>query len=278
MFSATVPAIVAILLVAAAAQAEIVDPVFVRGNKRSDGSFDHLGAFESASDMVTYQNQFWTQAMSNPNYGKSAFFDGTHYYWVDHSVSPSSRNVFFLHDYGTQLENLINDSAADTHGFHRTSPGDGDPGTWFADSDGGIYNFFYAQRDSESFPIHYIRRYASIADVLNDNGTNHRSFRYAEEDRFFAANGRYYRTDSGSGNVIGIDVFNSFDDLLTGNFSVKYNGGFGSSDDLFMAVPRSALSVAGPVPVPEIAPAGMASVLASVGGVLGLLERRRTRA
>jgi hypothetical protein len=58
MFSATVPAIVAILLVAAAAQAEIVDPVFVRGNKRSDGSFDHLGAFESASDMVTYQNQF----------------------------------------------------------------------------------------------------------------------------------------------------------------------------------------------------------------------------
>jgi hypothetical protein len=78
--------------------------------------------------------------------------------------------------------------------------------------------------------------------------------------------------------VIGIDVFNSFDDLLTGNFSVKYNGGFGSSDDLFMAVPRSALSVAGPVPVPEIAPAGMASVLALVGGVLGLHERRRTRA
>lgn len=96
-------------------------------------------------------------------------------------------------------------------------------------------------------------------------------------DRFFAANGAYYRTDTGSGNVIGIDVFNSFDDLLTGNASVKYNGGIGSSDDLFMAVPRAALSLGGPPSVPEIDPAGSGSILALLGGGFALLERRRNR-
>lgn len=276
MFRPVVHAIVAVLLVATGARAAIVDPVFVRGNKRSDGWFDHLAAFESASDMVQYQNQSWTQAMSNPNYGKSAFFDGTNYSWVDPYAPPSSQNYFFLHDYGAQLENLINDSGADTHSFYRTSS-DNNSGTWFADSEGGIYNFFYAAPDSESFPISYIRRYASIADVLNDNGTSHRSHPYSDEDRFFAANGKYYRTDTGSGNVIGIDVFNSFDDLLTGNASVKYNGGVGSSDDLFMVVPRAALPSGGPPSVPEIDPAGLGSILTLLGGGLALLERRRTR-
>jgi hypothetical protein len=37
-------------------------------------------------------------------------------------------------------------------------------------------------------------------------------------------------------------------------------------------------SVGGTAPVPETDPAGMGSDLALVGGVLGLLERRRTRA
>lgn len=61
MFRATVPTIVAVLLVAAAAQAEIVDPVFVRGSRLYVGSgtgvpFDSLTAFNSAADMATWTN------------------------------------------------------------------------------------------------------------------------------------------------------------------------------------------------------------------------------
>jgi len=41
---------------------------------------------------------------------------------------------------------------------------------------------------------------------------------------------------------------------------------------------RLASPVSGPTPVPEIDPAGMGSVLALIGGGLGLLERRRKRA
>jgi hypothetical protein len=81
MFRSSVRAVITVLFLASAVSAEIVDPVFVRGTKNLvTGHFEHLKAFESAPDMVSYQNQFWTQAMANPNYDKSAFFDGTHYY------------------------------------------------------------------------------------------------------------------------------------------------------------------------------------------------------
>ena len=78
---------------------------------------------------------------------------------------------------------------------------------------------------------------------------------------------------------LGFDVYNSFDDLHNGRRSARNDGGAGSSHDLFMVIPRAALGLTGfPSPVPEIDPAGMGSVLALLGGGLGLLERRRRRA
>jgi hypothetical protein len=282
MFRSAVRAVLTVLFLASAVSAEIVDPVFVRGTKNlANGQFEHLEAFESASDMVKYQNQFWTQAMANPNYGKSAFFDGTNYYWVDHKHFDS----FYLHDYGSDLNDLINDSGADTHIFHRTSPSDdgtGWSGTWFADSEGGIYNYFHPYINGFTDHATYVyrmRRYATIADVLSDNGTTYDSGYYTQGDRFFAVNGKYYRTNTDGDNVTGIDEYNSFDDLRNGNFSVRYNGGAGASHDLFMVVPRAALGLTGfHSPVPEIDPAGIGSALALLGGGLGLLERRRKRA
>jgi len=280
MFRAAVPAIVAVLFLASAVSAEIVDPVFVRGTKNlANGWFEHLEAFESASDMVSYQNQFWTQAMVNPNYGKSAFFDGTNYYWVDYD----SDDYFFLHDYGSDLNDLINDSGADTHSFYRKSPhiNGGSSGTWFADSEGGIYNYFQSYRgggDHERV-AYFIRRYASIADVLTDNGTTYDSFEYTDDDRFFFVNGQYYRTNTDGDSVISFDVYNSFDDLHNGRRFARNEAHAGASHDLFMVVPRAALGLTGfSSPVPEIDPAGTGSILVLLGGALGLLERRRRRA
>jgi len=283
MFRSSVRAVITVLFLASAVSAEIVDPVFVRGTKNLvTGHFEHLKAFESAPDMVSYQNQFWTQAMANPNYDKSAFFDGTNYYWVDHGGDERSNN-FYLHDYGSDLNNLINDSGADTRSFYRSAPSfhAGSSGTWFADSEGGIYNYFKAgieKKDGEK-DEHFMRRYASIADVLTDNGTTYDSFEYTDDDRFFFVNGQYYRTNTDGDSVISFDVYNSFDDLHNGRRFARNEAHAGASHDLFMVVPRAALGLTGfSSPVPEIDPAGTGSILVLLGGALGLLERRRRRA
>jgi len=289
MFRSSVRAVITVLFLASVVSAEIIDPVFLRGNKNlATGRFDHLTAFESASDMVGYQNPIWTQPMSNPNYKKSAFFDGTNYYWID--VKDEDLDLFYLHNYGPDLNNLLNDSGADTQVFHR-SAGDSSlgPGTWFADSEGGIYSYFEREWDTQ-YPgtdlvyIQYFRRYASIADVLADNGTTSAPDYdgYNWEDRFFAVNGKFYRTNTGSntgnGDLLGVAAYNSFDDLVAKRQAESYGGGVGSAYDLFMVVPRAALGLTGmPSPVPEIDPAGIGSTLGLIGGCLSLLERRRKR-
>jgi len=287
MFRSAVGAFIPVLLLASAVSAEIIDPVFVRGNKnRDNGWFDHLGAFESASDMVKYQNEFWTHAMANPNYGdygfnelngKSTFFDGTNYYWVNHPAGGSS---FYLHNYGPNLFNMMHNSGADTRTFTRSDYGaGGTAGIWFGDSEGGIYNAYCREHDLIHSTFDTIRRYASIADVLNDNGTTYGNIDYSNNDRFLCVNGKYYRTNTVTSHVVGIAEYDSFADLLAGNQSATHVGGLGASYDLFMAVPRAALGLTGfHSPVPEIDPAGMGSILALLGGGLGLLERRRKRA
>ena len=267
-------AIVALVFLASAGRAAMVDPVFVRGNKNPDnGWFEHLGAFESAADMVSYQNQFWTHAMSNPNYNKSAFFDGTNYYWVDWG---------YLHNYGPSLTNLMNDSGADTQSISTVLNKNG---TYFSDGEGHVYCAFYSG-DQDDFNatkyIDAIRRYESIADVLADRFTDYSCTLYSLNDRFLSVTGTYYRTNtettfSAPPTVIGIAEYDSFNDLLTDTWSARHDGGFGSAYDLFMSVPRAALPLGSPLPVPEIDPAGLGSVLALLGGGIGLLERRRNR-
>lgn len=101
-------------------------------------------------------------------------------------------------------------------------------------------------------------------------------------DRFVSVNGKYYRTNTESSlsspaTVTGIAEYDSFNDLLTDTWSARHDGGSGLASDLFMVVPRAALPLGGPPPVPEIDPAGLGSILALLGGGLGLLERLRKR-
>jgi hypothetical protein len=188
-------------------------------------------------------------------------------------------DLSFLHNYGPNLSNMMNDSGADTRTFTRSDYGAGTAGIWFGDSEGGISNVYCRDHDLIHSNFGTISRYASIADVLNDHGTTSRSVNYTINDRFLCVNGKYYRTNTDGIRVVGIAEYDSFADLLAGSQSATHDDDLRASYDLLRAVPRAALGLTGlPSPVPEIDPAGVGSILALLGGGLGLLERRRKRA
>jgi len=292
MFSATVPAIVAVLLVAAAAQAEIVDPVFVRGSRLYVGSgtgvpFDSLTAFNSAADMATWTNGWGERSMTSSQWGCNRWhlFDGTNYYRIEATVNHAP---WRLHSYGSDLGNLMADSVVSTQDF-TSNPVGAQPEelsivSFFADTDGSIYEAWSSGSDETTDRI---RKFDSVASLLSGAGTDSNSFAYAWGDTFIGVNGTFYRTNTSNRfgsladyQIFGIAEYASFADLLSNTAAAVHGGGNGLSWDLFMAVPRAALPVGsgGPAPVPEIDPAGIGRVLVLVGGVLGLLERRRTRA
>ena len=305
MFRAAMPAIVAVLVLTSVVRAEIVNPLFVRGNRlnppvsyASGVKYDTLTAFNSAADMAAFANGFGSYRMGgNRQWGwdRWKFFDGTNYYrvqWQD--ASP-----WKLYNYGSSIYRLLNDSTnlLDPQDFAATPRGvDVDPAdsmiNFFADTDGAIYQVWQSEWDLEF--TNKVTKFDSIADLLAGTGTDFDSVEYRWGDNFIGLNGKFYRTNSepepeeqggriAESSVFGIAEYDSFADLLAGTSSAVYGGGDGLAWDLFMAVPKAHLthlssSVGGTPPVPEIDPAGMGSVLALVGGVLGLLERRRTRA
>jgi hypothetical protein len=156
--------------------------------------------------------------------------------------------------------------------------------SFFADTDGSIYEAWSSGSDETTDRI---RKFDSVASLLSGAGTDSNSFAYAWGDTFIGVNGTFYRTNTSNRfgsladyQISGIAEYASFADLLSNNAAAVHGGGNGLSWDLLMAVPRAALTVGsgGPAPVPEIDPAGIGRVLVLIGGVLGLLERRRTRA
>ena len=293
MFRATVPTIVAVLLVAAAAQAEIVDPVFVRGSRLYVGSgtgvpFDSLTAFNSAADMATWTNGWGERSMTSSQWGCNRWhlFDGTNYYRIEATVNHAP---WRLHSYGSDLGNLMADSVLSTQDFTSNPVGidseDVSIVSFFADTDGSIYEAWSSTGSMTT--TNTIRKFDSVASLLAGTGTDSNSFEYNWGDTYIGVNGKFYRTNTLSADapladyqIFGIAEYASFADLLSNTAAAVHGGGNGLSWDLFMAVPRAALPVGsgGPAPVPEIDPAGMGSMLVLVGGVLGLLERRRTRA
>jgi hypothetical protein len=274
MFRLTSYAMVAVLVLASAARASIVDPVFIRGSKKIGwvGSFENLGAFESASDMVAYQNQFWQQPMSSRLYGPSIFFDGTNYYWAERQEY--STWWYWVHNYGPSLANMMNDVGADTQQYSRQTVWgqySGSQGQWFGDSDGAIYNIFYHDENTAvANGYDCIIRYGSMSDMLASNGTVYGCTTYSFSDKFFGVNGKYYRTNTDGYDLIGIAEYNSFNDLLADHWAARYDGGFGKSSDLFLAVPRSAL-----LSVPEPSTSCMALAGLACGGYSMFRRRRR---
>jgi hypothetical protein len=293
MFRATAYSIIAVLLVASAARADIVEPVFVRGSRLNAGSgtgvpFDSLTAFNSAADMATWTNGWGERSMTSSQWGCNRWhlFDGTNYYRIEATVNNAP---WRLHSYGSDLGNLMADSVVSTQDFTSNPVGidseDVSVVSFFADTDGSIYEAWSSTGSWETTDT--IRKFDSVASLLSGAGTDSNSFAYAWGDTFIGVNGTFYRTNTSNIDgsladyqISGIAEYASFADLLSNNAAAVYGGGNGLSWDLLMAVPRAALSVGSgaPAPVPEIDPAGIGSVLVLVGGGLGLLERRRKRA
>ncbi len=108
-----------------------------------------------------------------------------------------------------------------------------------------------------------VTRYSSFSDLISaSNGTyfnygNGSNARYGYNDRFFAFEGKFYRTNTGGpgGSVNSFAVYNSFTDLVNGNAAQTINSANWSRGDIFIAVP---------------APGAAALV-----GIAGLIARRR---
>jgi hypothetical protein len=105
-------------------------------------------------------------------------------------------------------------------------------------------------------------RYATFTDLVNN--TNGTSFNYSQNygfnDRFFGFEGKVYRTNTGGpgGSVNGFAVYNSFQDLVSGNVAQTINSSVNyAASDLYIAVP---------------APGAIALL-----GVAGLIGARRRR-
>lgn len=254
-------------LVTAASAAIVTDPVFLRGNQRDSwGNFDHLGAFESAGDMAAYRNQFWTHGMSNGHYRSSMFYDGTDFYRIEQAHWGSNGT---LHGYGSNLGNVLSDSVVSSQEFSQAGWVGQDQ--YFADTDGNVYQVFFADEDEADGYTDTIRKYNSIADLLAGNGTDYHCATFALSDRFLGVNGKFYRTNTetpflGTPRVVGIAEYNSFADLLSDNASALFGGGIGYAEDLFMVAPRAALGATVPAP-------GVMALL----GVAGVLRGRRRR-
>ncbi|MBM4052022.1 MAG: PEP-CTERM sorting domain-containing protein [Planctomycetes bacterium] len=106
-----------------------------------------------------------------------------------------------------------------------------------------------------------VTRYATFMDLVNNtNGTFYNyGANYGFNDRFFGFEGKIYRTNTGGpgGSVNGFAVYNSFNDLLSGNVAQTISSVNYSAGDLYIAVP---------------APGAM--VLLGVAGLVGARRRK----
>ena len=157
------------------------------------------------------------------------------------------------------LENLRTNTGGTT--FNLT--GFGGSGGWDREDDffhDGTY--FYRNR-TVSGGSNGVTRYSSFGDLVAD--TNGAFFNYGitygYNDRFFAFEGKFYRTNTGGpgGSVSGLAVYNSFSDLVNRNVAQTINAGVNwSATDMFIPVP---------------APGALA--LLGVAGVVGSRRARR---
>lgn len=127
----------------------------------------------------------------------------------------------------------------------------------FAD---GLGNFY--RNGTSSTGNNGVTKYTSFEDFVA--GTNGQYFAYGTtygwNDRFFAFEGKFYRTNTGgpNGSVSGFAVYNSFSDLVNRNIAQTISSANWNQADLFIPVP---------------APGALA--LLGVAGVVGSRRARR---
>lgn len=123
--------------------------------------------------------------------------------------------------------------------FNLVTPGGGGwdrEDDMFADGLGNYYRNRTANGGSNG-----VTKYGSFLDFVNDtNGTTYNyTATYGFNDRFFAFEGKFYRTNTGGsgGSVSSFATYNSFSDLVSGTVASTTNSVNWSQGDIYIPVP-----------------------------------------
>lgn len=166
---------------------------------------------------------------------------------VRYSASPSDPLANLRSNTGGEVFNFS--------GYGSTAGWDREDDMW-ADGQGNFY-----RNGTSSTGNNGVTKYTSFQDFLTNTNGQYSAYgtTYGWNDRFFAFEGKFYRTNTGgpNGSVSGFAVYNSFQDLLNRNVAQTISSANWSSTDIFI-----------PVPAPG------AIALLGVAGLVG--ARRRT--
>ena len=176
----------------------------------------------------TYVFGDFTQSQTTPGFVYKTVYNGS---------GRISQIVRYSATAGDPLGNLISNTGGQTFNL----AGFGGSGGWDREDDFFHDGTFFYRNRSNGSGSNGATRYASFSDFLNNtNGTTFNySTTYGYNDRFFAFEGKIYRTNTGGpgGSVSGFAVYNSFSDLMSGSVAQTISSANWSATDMFIPVP-----------------------------------------
>ena len=183
--------------------------------------------------------------------------------YVYKSVYNAQGRVSQIVRYEALASDPLGNFRSNTGGVTYNLSGFGSSAGWDREDDmfaDGLGNFY--RNGTSSSGNNGVTKYTSFQDfVAGTNGTYHSYGKtYGWNDRFFAFEGKFYRTNTGgpNGSVSSFAVYNSFNDLINQNVAQTINSANWSQVDIFIPVP---------------APGALA--LLGVAGVFGSRRARR---
>ena len=162
--------------------------------------------------------------------------------YIYKSVYNAQGRVSQIVRYAALATDPLGNFRTDTGGVTFNLSGFGSSAGWDREDDmfaDGLGNFY--RNGTSSTGNNGVTKYTSFQDfVSNTNGTYFAyGTTYGWNDRFFAFEGKFYRTNTGgpNGSVSSFAVYNSFSDLVNRNVAQTINSTNWDRADLFIPVP-----------------------------------------
>ena len=209
------------------------------------------GNLSSPIPDVKYVSVFgdFVQSQSTPGY-------------IYKSVYNAQGRVSQIVRYAADATDPLGNFRTNTGGVTYNLSGFGSSAGWDREDDmfaDGLGNFY--RNGTSSSGNNGVTKYTSFQDFVSGTNGTYYSYgtTYGWNDRFFAFEGKFYRTNTGgpNGTVSSFAVYNSFNDLINRNVAQTINSTNWSQVDIFIPVP---------------APGAMALL-----GVAGIVASRRAR-
>ena len=152
------------------------------------------------------------------------FTDGTNYY----RTSQTQSGINEIRSFGSSLTNLLANNHIASYSLSQTFSTNDD---FWADTEGNFY------RNNSNSGSGSVVKYTSFANLLANVGTGFSyGVNYGYDDAFWSYGGKFYRTNTNNGNILGIAEYASFQALLNRQVTTTYSGG-GSAKDMLMTIP-----------------------------------------